>query len=166
MGQLNHYFIRITTFSSAMAGADNLKKPQNAIKLLEFLLAFVIVCFTFAPSCAGPSGIAFANNVEGLNFNHFVIIGYFFIITVQILSIFVDKNEVPAMNTLFALCGAIFYLSAGSLVIDYWKDAPKDFLGEKYPCRANGLTLGSLMLFQAILMLLETALHAKDIKKQ
>merc|ERR1712117_554552 len=122
MGQLNHYFIRITTFSSAMAGADNLKKPQNAIKLLEFLLAFVIVCFTFAPSCAPPVGIAAANQTEGYTFNHFVIIGYFFIITVQILSIFVDKNEVPAMNTLFALCGAIFYLSAGSLVIDYWKD--------------------------------------------
>merc|ERR1712117_717250 len=165
MGQLNHYFIRITTFSSAMAGADNLKKPQNAIKLLEFLLAFVIVCFTFAPSCAPPGGIALAgaggNNVEGYTFNHFVIIGYFFIITVQILSIFVDKNEVPAMNTLFALCGAIFYLSAGSLVIDAWKDFPKG-----WPCRANGLTLGSLMLFQAIIMLLETALHAKDIKKQ
>merc|ERR1712027_271054 len=145
----------------AMAGADNLEKPQNAIKLLEFLLAFVIVCFTFAPSCAGSGGIAIAgaNQIGGYTFNHFVIIGYFFIITVQILSIFVDKNEVPAMNTLFALCGAIFYLSAGSLVIDYWKDQK---IGDiKLACRGNGLTLGCLMLFQAILMLLETALHAK-----
>merc|ERR1712027_47068 len=143
----------------AMAGADNLEKPQNAIKLLEFLLAFVIVCFTFAPSCAGSGGIAISTKTGGVIFNYFVIIGFFFIITVQILSMFVDKNEVPAMNTLFALCGAIFYLSAGSLVIDFWKDQK---IGDIKPaCRGNGLTLGCLMLFQAILMLLETALHAK-----
>ena len=63
------------------------------------LLAFVILCFAFAPSCSTivDNGDAFDNSAAGPYFEVFVIIGFFFIITVQLVSAIADKNEVPIM---------------------------------------------------------------------
>ena len=60
------------------------------------LLVFVILCFAFAPSC----NTIVSNKLDSLAgpyFEVFVIIGYFFIITVQLVSAIADKNEVPIL---------------------------------------------------------------------
>ena len=90
-----------------MADLGIFKKPQNAIKLLELVrerqknlkelksfnfffqvIAIVNICIAYAPKCDPVLGRA-------PPFIHFVIIGYFFIICVQILSRVIDENESP-----------------------------------------------------------------------
>ena len=52
------------------------------------LLAIVNICIAYVPKCDPVLGRA-------PPFIHFVIIGYFFIICVQILSRVIDENESP-----------------------------------------------------------------------
>ena len=62
------------------------------------MLAFVILCFAFAPSCTTiVDNKPLNNGAAGPYFEVFVIIGYFFIITVQLVSAIGDKNDVPIM---------------------------------------------------------------------
>ena len=56
------------------------------------------------------------------------------------------------------LSGAIFHLTAGSLLVNVWKDIWAD---PGIQCGGNGITLGTFVLFQCILMLIDTGLHAK-----
>merc|ERR1712117_796309 len=140
---------------------DKLRRPQNAIKLFEFVLALVIVCLAYAPDC---NLLLSANEAAGVSLNIFVIVGYFFIIAVQLLGALGDKNAMPVTNLLFALFGAIFHLSSGSLFLCIW--TVKISKGDSANCRIYGLTLGSLMIFQSVLMLLETALQSLHMKNE
>ena len=56
------------------------------------MLALVIVCLAYAPDC---NLLLSANEAAGVSLNIFVIVGYFFIITVQLLGALGDKNAMP-----------------------------------------------------------------------
>ena len=65
------------------------------------MLSFIILCLAYG---SGPGGsiiidyITLSTKVSGgVPFSHMVVIGYFIIIVVQILSIAADKYEVPIM---------------------------------------------------------------------
>ena len=58
------------------------------------------------------------------------------------------------------LSGTIFHLAAGSLLINFWRDVFGTCPDGEKCCEGNGLALGSLMLVQCILMLIETGLQA------
>ena len=52
----------------------------------------MIVCLAYAPDC---NLLLSANESAGVSLNIFVIVGYFFIITVQLLGALGDKNAMP-----------------------------------------------------------------------
>ena len=54
------------------------------------------------------------------------------------------------------LSGAIFHLTAGALIVNFWRDVWADL-----ECGVNGITLGTFLLLQCILMLIDTGLHPK-----
>ena len=58
--------------------------------LLSQLLGLVNICFAYAPTCASVGG-------RSPPFVHFVVIGFFFIVMVQILSTVADQKESPIM---------------------------------------------------------------------
>merc|ERR1719471_773386 len=111
-----------------MADLGKFKEPRNAIKLLELFIAIVNICIAYAPKCDPVLGRA-------PPVIHFVIIGYFFIICVQILSRVIDENESPIITTMTPLSGAIFHLTAGSLMVNFWRDVWADI-----ECGVNGIT--------------------------
>ena len=61
-------------------------------------------------------------------------------------------------TTMTPLSGAIFHLTAGSLMVNFWRDVWAD---PAFECGGNGITLGTFLLLQCILMLIDTGLHAK-----
>ena len=62
----------------------------------------------------------------------------------------------PLKNTLLALLGAIFHTTSGGLVLYSYVESESWI----------GLSVGSLLILQAVLMLVETVLQGKNMKKQ
>lgn len=62
-------------------------------------------------------------------------------------------------DLLFAGFGFLFYLSAGSVILDSWRGVFNDLL----PDQGKALGLGSLMILQSFIMLGETALSALNV---
>ena len=114
--------------------------------------------------------------------SHMVVLGSFIVLLVQTLSIF-TTDRAPAMvrpniviaklcqsdselclkNTLLALIGAIFHLASGGLIISYYADLPDFNVLNKQ--RRIGFSVGSCLILQAILMLVETVLQVINMKK-
>ena len=133
------------------------------------------------PDCDGGV-VGFCNYIsltKAEPLSHMVVIGSCILILVQTLSIF-TSDRAPAMvrpivvslliscqsdselcfkNTLLALVGAIFHLSSGGLIINAYMDLLDIKQGR------IGLTVGSCLILQAILMLVETVLQGKNMKK-
>ena len=131
--------------------------------------------------------IGYCNYIRGTKvepLSHMVVLGSFIVILVQTLSIF-TSDRAPAMvrpnivivklcqsdselclkNTLLALMGAIFHLTSGGLIISAYMDIPDFWVDILNKQRRIGFSVGSCLILQAILMLVETVLQGKNMKK-
>ena len=153
--------------------------------LLALLLAYAYTC-DVQPRPASDNGnplIGFCNLIsitKASPLTHFVVIGYFIVINIQIASILTEDNSPSKVRTfllfafvgfyvhkisflqdlMLAILGFFFHLTAGSLVISRWKDVAKDTDGDRDDYHGKGLGLGCVLIFQSFAMLAEAGLQA------